>query len=109
MTQLAGLRDLDARILVVTKRARQSDLATYTGTGSPIANCDVYVNRGVQLANADNSAVLNDQITIEAFRAQILEIPRHGATFVIGSETFTVDRVSNKDESRVVCIVKVGT
>jgi hypothetical protein len=109
MSQSAALRALDGRIFSCLKGAGLADAAFYTpSTGGAAVACGVFVDRGLNLQNATTSEVINDAVTITAFVTEIGAPPKQGAVFVIGSERFTVDSISNKDESRYICIVKPG-
>ena len=108
MPQLDALRDLDAEIMAGLSGAGLSDAATYTPSppGTPVA-CSVYVDRGLRYDGIDAQG-RSGLTTITALRDEIGAVPNRGATFVIGAETFTVDRVETADESRAVCIVAVA-
>ena len=54
---------------------------------------------------AECTVVRNDAVTITAFLDEIAEVPKRGALFVVGSDTYKVDAVTAKDESRAVCVV----
>lgn len=105
MTQQATLRALDAAIMAEFSAAGLADSATFTqsGGGSP-TTCSVYVDRGVTFQGFDGT-VRNDAVTITAFLDEIAEVPKRGALFVVGSDTYKVDAVTAKDESRAVCVV----
>lgn len=105
MTQQATLRALDAAIMAEFSAAGLADSATFTqsGGGSP-TTCSVYVDRGVTFQGFDGT-VRNDAVTITAFLSDIADVPKRGALFAVGSDTFKVDAVTSMDESRVVCLV----
>jgi hypothetical protein len=105
MTQQATLRALDAAIMAEFSAAGLADSATFTqsGGGSP-TTCSVYVDRGVTYQGFDGT-VRNDAVTITAFLSDIADVPKRGALFAVGSDTFKVDAVTSMDESRVVCLV----
>lgn len=105
MTQQSTLRALDASLMAAFSAAGLADAATFTqyGGGSP-TSCSVYIDRGVSFQGFDGT-VRNDAVTVTAFLDEIAEVPKRGALFVVGATTFKVDQVSNKDESRVVCLV----
>ena len=105
MTQQATLRALDAAIMAEFSAAGLADSATFTqsGGGSP-TTCSVYVDRGATFQGFDGT-VRNDAVTITAFLDEIAEVPKRGALFVVGSDTYKVDAVTAKDESRAVCVV----
>lgn len=113
MSQRDGLRSLDARIMRVLKPANLADvLATFEGSNGVIEGTeerplDLLIDRGVTVQNADNTAYVSNQITIVALLAQILEVPSRGHRFTLGAELFIVDRVLDKDESHVICLVKL--
>ncbi len=92
------------------KRAGLADAAYYTPhTGGPEVECSAaYIDRGLTLQNQFNGSVVQDAITVTAFLAEIGAAPERGARFRFGDEVFTVDSITTKDESRVVCIVKPG-
>lgn len=82
--------------------------AQYTrSTGGPSIPCKVYIDRSVVLQGTQGQ-VISDGVTITAFAVDVGASPSPGARFVIGAETFTVDSLNNKDESRFVCVVKPG-
>lgn len=105
MTQQSTLRALDAALMAAFTSAGLADAATFTqyGGGSP-TSCSVYVDRGVSFQGFDGT-VRNDAVTITAFLDEIAEVPKRGALFAVGSESWKVDAVTAKDESRVVCLV----
>ncbi|MBP7625288.1 MAG: hypothetical protein KA763_15095 [Xanthomonadales bacterium] len=105
MTQQATLRALDAAIMAEFSAAGLADSATFTqsGGGSP-TTCSVYIDRGVSFHGFDGT-VRNDAVTITAFLSDIADVPKRGALFAVGSDTFKVDAVTSMDESRVVCLV----
>lgn len=105
MTQQSTLRAMDAALMEAFSAAGLADAAVFTqqGGGSPTA-CSVYVDRGVSYQGFDGT-VRNDAVSLTAFLDEIGEVPKRGALFVVGATTFKVDQVSNKDESRVVCLV----
>lgn len=105
MTQQATLRALDAAIMAEFSAAGLADSATFTqyGGGSP-TTCSVYVDRGVAFQGFDGT-VRNDAVTITLFLDEIGDVPKRGALFAVGSDTFKVDAVTSMDESRVVCLV----
>jgi len=85
-----------------------ADDAMYTqSTGGPAIPCKVYIDRSVLLQGTDGR-VITDAVTITAFAADVGAAPKGGARFKVGAETFTVDSLNNKDESRYVCVVKPG-
>lgn len=106
MPQLDSLRELDGEIYTALSGAGLADAATYTPNppGAPVA-CGVYVDRGLRYDGFDAQAQSN-LITITAFLAEIGSKPNKGATFQVGAEVFTVDRVETVDESRVLCTVR---
>lgn len=107
MTQSTRLRELDEQLRDVFSQSGLADDATYRAKDSTTdVSCTVFVDRGVTYQGADGQ-VMNDQIVITAFLEEITGVPARGAEFDIGDETFRVDRVTNKDESRVVCLVTV--
>lgn len=107
MTQRDRLRDLDAEILGVLADTGFVDAATFRQKGSTEeVDCTVLVDRGVSLQGG-NGAVVNDQIVITSYLADIDE-PKVGAEFDVGDETFRVERITAKDESRVVCVVRAA-
>lgn len=70
--------------------------------------CTILVDDGIQLIG-DQSQVINDQTTVTAFAADIgSPDPAHGDKFTLDDRVLIVDSISNKDESRFVCIVKNG-
>lgn len=105
MTQQSTLRALDAELMTAFTTAGLADAAIFTqsGGGSP-TTCSVYVDRGVTFQGFDGT-VRNDAVTITAFLDEIAEVPKRGALFVVGSDTYKVDAVTAKDESRAVCVV----
>lgn len=105
MTQQSTLRALDAELMTAFTTAGLADAATFTqsGGGSP-TTCSVYVDRGVTFQGFDGT-VRNDAVTITAFLSDIADVPKRGALFVVGSDTYKVDAVTAKDESRAVCVV----
>lgn len=105
MTQQSTLRALDASLMAAFSAAGLADAAVFTqqGGGSPTA-CSVYVDRGVSY-NGFDGTVRNDAVSLTAFLDEIGEVPKRGALFAVGSESWKVDAVTAKDESRVVCLV----
>lgn len=108
MSQSESLKALDASIFASLSGAGLADQATYTpSSGGAAISCGIFIDRGVTLTGSLGQAI-NDAIVITAFAAEIGAPPQHGARFQVGTETFTVDALSNKDESRYVCVVKPG-
>lgn len=108
MGQREFLREFDDEIVGALEDAGLGDVGTYTPqSGGPSIACRVLIDRGVTLVGAEGQAI-NDAIVITAFADEIGAAPTSGARFRIGAETFTVDALSNKDESRYVCVVKSG-
>ena len=101
-----ALQALDARLAVGFKATGWADGAVFKSMGVAVPSCTVYVDRGVQLIG-DQSQVIDDQITITGFLAQIGKVPARGDTWTIGSEQFVVDSISSKDESEVICVVTI--
>lgn len=105
MTQQSTLRALDASLMAAFSAAGLADSAVFTqyGGGSQ-TSCSVYVDRGVSYQGFDGT-VRNDAVSITLFLGEIGVVPLRGSLIVVGATTFKVDQVSNKDESRVVCLV----
>lgn len=107
MSQLERLRAMDARIHAALV---MKDSATYTPAGgAAVPDCTVLVDRGLTTQTATGEYVVN-QTRVTLFRAQIGEvIPTRGATVVLDDtgETLTIDQVEQRDESRVICLVRV--
>lgn len=102
MPQADTLAELDALIVAGMTAAGLSDAATFTPDGGAPVACTVLVDRNVSL-QGELSAVVNDAVTITVYRAEV--DPDDGDTFTIGAETFVVDSILSRDESRVVCVV----
>lgn len=83
-----------------------ADPAVFRRKGTAIdIDCTVFVDENVQL-QGDQSQVINDATTLICFVADIgSQAPVRGDTFTIGEQVFTVDSISDHDESRFVCIV----
>lgn len=110
MGQREFLQGLDDEIVDDFENAGMSDSATYTpSTGGKAIPCRVLVHRGIALTGADGQA-MNVSVAITAFATDIGNAkPNPGSRFAIGTEVFTVDSLAvESDESRHVCIVKVG-
>lgn len=99
---------MDARFARAFSRSGLADSGTFRRKGSTTAiACTVLVDDAVQFVG-DQTQVVNDKKVITAYFAEIgQQEPMHGDTFVINGDTFAVDSVSNKDASRVICIVSV--
>ena len=105
MSQTTNLRALDALIMSKLAAAGMADSATYTAPlGSPVA-CTVIVDRSVQPTGFDSQVNANT-VLITAALAEVT--PAKGGVFTIGAETFKVDSIQDRDESRAECVCKVG-
>ena len=105
MSQTTNLRALDALIMSKLAAAGMADSATYTAPlGSPVS-CTVVVDRSVQSTGFDSQVDANTVL----ITAQLAEVtPAKGGVFTVGAETFKVDKVQDRDESRAECVCKVG-
>lgn len=100
---------MDAELRAAFVDAGAADAGTYTPPGgSPVA-CSMLVDRGLSLIAVDQSSINANQTTITLFLEEIGQRPAKGGVIQIGSEIFTIDRLDTIDESRAVCVVKVGT
>ncbi len=98
---LQGLRDIFASPLGVD--------AIYTPFGGvPLADpIRVILERSVLLQPSDMNAQVPDRAdTIEAMLEDVSEEPNRGATFAIGTETFTVQAIDKNDGDTVLMVVK---
>jgi len=82
------------------------DDATYTPYGGTAKSIRVIINKSVLLQPAGDAQVYERGVTIEAILADVVTEPNRGSTFVIGSETFTVQSIDSNDGYTVVCVVK---
>lgn len=102
MSQTSALRDLDADIAAALVDAGLADVATYTppGGGSAVP-CTVYVDRDVQVYGDDQMPVGAPRTLITIFRSDVDAPARLGTvTLTETAETFKLDEVLKKDESR---------
>lgn len=108
MSQLTTLREIDAMLDIAFAGAGMADSAVYSGPkiGSPAVPCTVLIDRASQY-NGFDSRVASSVITISV-RTEVV-VPIEKGRFVVGAETFVVDKVETLDEGRALCICKVGT
>ena len=105
MSQTINLRALDAAIMVALQPTGFTDVATYTPpAGAAVPDVPVYVDRAVQFEGIDVQSQAR-RILITVPRDAVLS-PVKNATFVIGSETFVVERIESQDEGSTVCVVR---
>jgi hypothetical protein len=103
VSQQTTLRAIDATLQAALYAAGLADDATYTPVSGNSQPCKVFIDRAREF-NGFESEAGNESLLVTALLAQILAVPRRGATFIINSVTYTVDRVLAQDESRVVCV-----
>lgn len=107
MSQQSTLRDLDSTIMSAMKTAGFADVATYTApSGGAALPCNVYVDRNAQFFG-EQGDVAGSRITITLLLAEIPTQLRR-ASIVIGSETFNLDEIAERDESKIVWVVVNG-
>jgi hypothetical protein len=82
------------------------DDAVYTPSGGTAIACRVLIDRSVMLQPTGMVAqVFERGTTIEAILADIGKEPNRGDTFVIGTETFTVQAIDSTDGLTVTMVV----
>lgn len=80
--------------------------AVYTPSGGSAISCRVIIERNVLLQpDSMTTQVYEHGTTIEAILDDMGAEPNRGDTFVIGTETFTVQSIDSNDGMTVVCIV----
>ena len=116
MAQSQRLQQMDARFARAFSRSGLADAALYRRNGTVIdVPCTIYVDRSSQL-QGDLAQVANDDVVVTAFVGDIgTQAPARGDTFSLGTllngvftpsgEVFAIDGLTNKDESRFVCLV----
>jgi hypothetical protein len=107
MSQREFLRELDAEIMSDFTADGLAEEATLTRKDGSVVPCDVMSVYNVQSIGNDG-VVVNYAAAITAFLADLTTDPSHGEMFTIDGETFKVDRIELKDQSRVVCLCKAG-
>lgn len=99
----AWLTEFDALAFPAFASIGLGDSATYTAPGgSPVAGT-VFVDREARYLENDASYSYGMTVTV-----QIAEfgVPVRGGVIEVGGESFSVDRVIERDESRAVCLVR---
>ncbi len=82
------------------------DDAVFTPSGGTAIECRVIIERSVMMQPAGmETQVFERGTTIEVILADIGVEPNRGDTFVIGTETFTVQTIDSNDGMTVVTIV----
>lgn len=82
------------------------DDAVYTPYGGVAKSIRVILNKSVLMQPAGDAQVYERGVTIEVILADVVTEPSRGSTFVVGSETFTVQSIDSNDGYTVVCVVK---
>lgn len=83
------------------------DDATYTPYGGAAVSLRVIIDKSVLLQPAGDAQVYERGVTIEVILDDISNAePNRGSTFVVGSETFTVQSILENDGLTAVCVVK---
>ena len=98
MSQTDTLRAFDATLMDAFHAAGWADTATYTPlVGAPVA-CKVYVDRAAAFLDQDGVAVAGHRIVIGILRADV-DRPEAGGMVAVGSETFELEELLQRDES----------
>jgi hypothetical protein len=98
----------DAMAAPLFEAAGTADLGTYRPCGgTAVEDCHFLVDRGVQFVG-ETSQRIAPLTLVTGYLAELGRVPRKGDEFEIDGETFIVDAIQNKDESRVICTVKPG-
>ena len=74
---------------------------TYTPSGGSPVPVDVVLTRDVEIAPSGYDTIMSDRVTVAAFSKSVVASPAKDATLVVGSETWTVQRVIFDDGSIV--------
>ena len=84
------------------------DDAVYTPYGgAALPPLRVIIDRSFSLHPAGDAQVYERGVTIEVILDDISNVePNRGSTFVVGSETFTVQSILENDGLTAVCVVK---
>jgi len=83
------------------------DDAVYTPYGGAAVSLRVIIDKSVLLQPAGDAQVYERGVTIEVILDDISNVePNRGSTFVIGSETLTVQSILENDGLTAVCVVK---
>ena len=83
------------------------DDATYTPMGGAAVSLRVIIDKSVLLQPAGDAQVYERGVTIEVILDDISSVePNRGSTFVVGTETFTVQSILENDGLTAVCVVK---
>jgi hypothetical protein len=106
MSQSDRLKAMDARAQRAFLRSGLADAALFRRAKSALdISCTVLIDENTQF-QGDLSQVSEPQITVTAYVGDIgLPEPARGDRFAVGDRVFTVDSISNQDESRFVCTV----
>lgn len=107
MSQADRLASLDARFARAFKRSGIADTGTFRRKGSATDLPGTFLlDENVQVFG-DQTGVPQLVTTVTAYFADIGQPePVNGDTFTVGTRSFDVDALSNKDASRVICIVR---
>lgn len=97
MSQLATLQELDAALAAAFLAAGLADSATYTPPAGAAVACTVLIDRAAQFYD-DAAGVAGNRIVITLYVAEVA-VPVRTAAVVIGSETFKLDQLIDRDES----------
>lgn len=98
MSQSATLRAMDATLMGAFHAAGFADAATYTPPVGNAVGCTVYIDRAAAFLDQDGVAVAGHRIVIGILRADV-DRPEAGGIVAVGSETFELEEVLQRDES----------
>jgi hypothetical protein len=81
--------------------------AIYTPVTGAVLSCKVWIQKDVQLQPIDftGQAVENSTL-LECLLSEVLTVPQRGATFLVGSTTYTVQTLQKNDGRILTLVVK---